>query len=448
MYQTPLLTAFLLLFSYVNQAQSTPISSLGIWEDTQRVLPTTSVGHKTALVCHNCYHTDLNTPSAAYSLEKTLQKIDAAIDAEADLIELDIVDADGEIRIKRKDTQSAYGALLSDVLAFEKLRNSDQLLFLEIKEEKRTTEQFMWTLLNELKNYGYAAEGRPVVIRAIPEGSREEFLFEARELLKNYFSPMQAYVKLSVVLPVQMGDVPEEMTKTLQDIHQDQLHFVEFNYKTKNLYQHLKTAKSLGLGTGLWTIPEKDGAIFIAAFRNEVDLLSIDSDLVFARSVIQDNNQLFYLNQAAPDSVVTRRGYLVTAVVKFTDLEIAENTSSHILTRSKNDDFTLELYNPGGTLPTVLRFGVKVNNAYEYAFLKTTQLNTEDMYIIIGAYDGDGTVDLWVNQEKEGITTAHTRGNVPTTPTPVLVGNAMDKNAKMPFEVKMASLQSWGRWDR
>lgn len=448
MNKSPFLVSILVLFSFALQAQVLQTNTTAsIWQEVNRGLPTTSNGHETALVYHNCYHTDLNTPSAAYSLEKTLQKIDVAISQKADFIELDVVDSDGEIRIKRKDTQSAYGALLTDVLSFEKLRNSDHLLFLEIKEEKRTTEKFMWTLLNELKNYGYATAGRPVVIRAIPEGNRETFLFEARELLKNYFSPMQAFVKLSVVLPVQMGDNPIEMTKTIQEIQKDGLHLVEFNYKTKNIYQHLGTAKKLGLGTGLWTIPEKDGAVFIAAFRSEVDLLSIDSDLPFARSVIEDNNQLFYLNKPAPDNVVTRRGYLATAVVKFDELEIAENTSSHILTRSKSDDFTLELYNPGGTLPTVLRFGVKVNNAYKYAFLKTENLNTDEIFMIIGAYDGDGTVDLWINQQKEGITTAHTRGNVLTSSTPVLVGNEIDKSQKMPFDVKMASLQSWGRWE-
>lgn len=442
---SPMQTLLLLFIPILSFAQKTDSTYNGIWQQVHREVSTTPLHHRTAVACHNCYYTDLKSPSPAVSLKNTYLKIDAALRQGADFIELDIVDADGEIRIKRKDTQSAHGALLKDVLGYDKLRNSDVMLFLEIKEEKRTSEKFMWTLLNDLKNYGYAKEGRPVVIRAVPEDQREDFLIEAKDLLNNYFDRMRDYVKLSIMLPSQVGNNTAEMTANIERIAQDSLQIVEFNYKTKNLYAHIQRARELGLGVGLWTIPTKDGETFIAAFRDVVDIFNTEINLNVARAAISDNNLLYQHRQIIPDSAETRKGYLVTAVMQLTELEVEENMTYRVIGREKGDDFTLEIHNPGGSQPTVLRFGVKVNRDFKYAFIPLEHLNTDEIYTFIGAYDGDGTINLWVNQSSEYVTTAHTRGKVAILPQAILVGNKTTSSLE-PFDLKTVSVQGWGKW--
>lgn len=443
---SPIQTLLLFLLPVISLAQNTNNTYTGIWKDVAQNVATTPLQHRAAIACHNCYYTDLNSPSPAVSLTNTYQKIDLALRQGADFIELDIVDADGEIRIKRKDTQSAYGALLEDVLGYEKLRTSNTMLFLEIKEEKRTSEKFMWNLLNDLKNYGYAKADRPVVIRAVPEGQREDFLIEAKNLLNDYFKRMQDYVKLSVMLPLQTGDNTANMTANIERIAADSLHIVEFNYKTKNLYTHLQRARELGLSTGLWTIPAKNGDTFIAAFRDVIDIFNTETNLQLAKAAIADNNLLYQHRQTIPDSAETRKGYLVTTVLQLTELEVEENTTHRIIGRDKGDDFSLEIHNPGGSQPTVLRFGVKVNRQFKYAFIPLEQLNTDEIYTIIGAYDGDGTINLWINQSTQHVTTAHTRGKVAVLPQAILVGNKNEIDTTEPFELKTISVQGWGKW--
>lgn len=433
---------FLLLLVLTAQQLASQSPTSSIWQSTERALPTTTENHQLAVTCHNCYHTDLNSPSALVSTQQTLQKISQAIRQGADLIELDIVDADGEVRIKRKDTQRARGAKLEDILGYEKLRNSDAMLCLEIKEEKRTSERFIWDLLNDLKNYGYAKAGRPVVIRVFPEGQREDFLVEIQQLLNGYFKRMRGHVLLSLMLPPQLGDDVNKMQQQLDEAAKDGLQFVEFNYRTRNLSGYLSYARRLGLGTGLWTLPQKNGNTFIAAFRDQVDIVNTDSDIAKARVIIRDNNLLYNQEQLTIDSTEIRKGYLISAALRFTSLSIPESDTRRIIGRAEGDDFTLEIHNPSGSQPSLLRFGVKVNRQYRYAFIPLSYFNTQETYTIIGAYSGDGVIELFINQNNEFVTTAHTRGLVARLPKAI----QLTQQADVPVVVDYISVQGWGRW--
>ncbi|MFK7933910.1 MAG: hypothetical protein AB8G22_10390 [Saprospiraceae bacterium] len=440
---SPVTTLIILAFSQFCFAQTNIKETSGIWKNVQRDLSITSLAHQVAIACHNCYHTDLNSPSAEVSTKETLAKIENALLQGADFIELDIVDADGEIRVKRKDTQRARGALLTDVLSYEKLRSSDAMLYLEIKEEKRTTDKFMWTLLNELKNHGYAKTGRPAVIRVFPEAERENFLLEAKNLLDGHFKRMKEHVLLSLMLPRQLGENTAEMTNTIERAAQDGIRMVEFNYRTKNIAIHLQRARDLGLGIGMWTLPAKEGNTFIAAFRDQVDLFNTDSEIVTAQSAIEDHNLLYSHQQSIPDSAETRKGYLVMATIQLTELEVGENATHRIVGREKGEDFTLEIHNPGGSQPTMLRFGVKANRQYKYAYILLENLNVDEVYTIVGAYNGDGAIELFVNQDASQVTTAHTRGKVAVLPQAIKVSQAVED---APFELKNLSVQGWGKW--
>ena len=71
---------------------------------------------------------------------------------------------------------------------------------------------------------------------------------------------------------------------------------VELDYRTRNLFGGLAYAKSLGLATGIYTIPVSLGEMFIANMRDDVDEMTVDYPMAKARQVVSDNNGLVYFN--------------------------------------------------------------------------------------------------------------------------------------------------------
>ena len=495
---------FFLLLPLFVLAQEIEFQSFpSYWNDTHQEMATTPYGHRAAINCHNCYDRSKKTLNNKEHYKKTLAKIQDARATGADLIELDIVEVDDTIRISRRDGEQIIGADFKKILENEDLRNAKQLLFIEIKEEKQARKRFMWYLLNDLKNLGYAKKGRPVVLRCFEHEDRFKYLEEAQGLLDSYFSRMKAHVKLSVLINPSFAKDPVDFQARIKKAADSGFQLVELNYNTKNLLSHIAYAKQLGLGVALWSIPEKVGNIVLTALRDEVDVFSVSYDVDKARKVVEAKNTLFYLNAYQKDLVKDgqltyfektnepyywvlsdnnmpkiehpsmngmdfggalnftggnqfvqsqayssppKKGVLAAAVVKFDQLDLKDGNRQVIMEKSVGDDFVLELFNPEGNMPTILRFGVKVGRAIKYSFFPAEYLNEDESYLIVGAYDSDGSVELWVNQDMENVRMSHTRGGLQTKETPIVIGNAVaNKNASFIGKIQLAVVQVWGQ---
>lgn len=482
----------------------TNIELPNFWKGVRRNMTTTPYGNIAAINCHNCYYAVKAKPDDKVALERTLQKIYEAQAKGADLIELDIIEVDDVVRVANKDSQISYGAVLKEVLQDEDLRKSDQVLFLEIKETKLTSDRFMWLLLNDLKNYGFAQKGRPVVLRAFEDDNRIKHLEEVQDLLNGYFSRMKPHVRLSALINPTLAENTSDFQARIKKVADMGFDMIEFNYNTQNLMAHIAYAREVGLGVALWKIPESLGNILVSSLRDEVDAFSVTYDIKKACSAAIQDNALFYLNayrkefvhndklafyqkkselqslslnhgnapalkrnsvmdgdmgnalvfekgqinfvQSQDTENLPKKGYLVAAAVKFDDLDLEDGQTSVLIGKSKDKDFTLELFNREGNMPTVLRFGVRVNRDYHYSFYAAEHLNTDETYLIVGAYDSDGSVELWVNQDMTGLKMAHTRGAVMTENSPIVLGNGVDtKNAGFVGKIQMALVQFWGK---
>ena len=134
----------------------------------------------------------------------------------------------------------------------------------------------------------------------------------------------------------------------------------------------------------------------------------------------------------------TAGGYLVTAVVNFDDLNPA--TTASVIAKSDSGGFALE-QNAGS-----LRFGVHANGSYHYASVPMTAFNGTDSYFIIGAYDGNGAVRLWVNNAERTPSIAVT-GGVTQNNSPVVIGadpqGATDRRFFFKGKVQQVAVQKW-----
>jgi glycerophosphoryl diester phosphodiesterase len=469
--------------------------SLPYWAGVQRSLPRTPYDHENAVSCHNCY---------ASSLSATLDKIHAAQASGADLIELDIKDEGGTVYVQHDDTGSTSAPRFAEVLADPGLKAGNQLLFIETKETA-PSESYLRAVLDQLAAAGYGVAGRPVVLRTF-DSLRDNLIIARKLLATPTYAAMRPHVRLHVLFPSAEGaDVAALQTKVAAS-KQRGFHGVEFEYRTPNLFGALAYAKSLGMGTSLWTLPVSMGEAFIAALRDEVDALTVDYPVSQARAVIQDDNALVYLNawdqpatassvrwfgsshiavhqapvnvggsptteslpvgedrfgtslvfDAAASQSLTfldadaspAAGYLVATVVNFDALSLPEGETQMVLGKANAGGFALELHNPAGAENTILRFGVYVDGAYRYATYPASGLGGSESYLVIGAYDGDGSVRLWVNNSETGTTTAGPfAAGVGQNDVPILLGADPEVGPARFFfsgKVQMALVQEWG----
>ena len=91
-----------------------------------------------------------------------------------------------------------------------------------------------------------------------------------------------------------------------------------------------------------------------------------------------------------------------------------------LLNKSDAGGFALELHGEGGG--TVLRFGVRVGADYVYATLDAARLDPGVSYVVTGAYDGDGGVRMWLDNDDAGVAVETVAGGVVTNDTPVVLG--------------------------
>src|SRR5690606_3982340 len=89
-------------------------------------LPTSPLGNKVGLSCHNCYG-DSNAATGTM--------VGRGLSRAFDLIELDLTThANGTVYVEHDDSEVATRGTLVQALANASLQASDRMLFLEIKE--------------------------------------------------------------------------------------------------------------------------------------------------------------------------------------------------------------------------------------------------------------------------------------------------------------------------
>lgn len=152
-------------------------------------------------------------------------------------------------------------------------------------------------------------------------------------------------------------------------------------------------------------------------------------------------------------NVTGNTGFLVSAVVNFDALAGLTGTQA-ILNSAEAGGFALETIGDGTT--TSLRFGVYVGGAYRYASINVAStglandpsLNGTDAYLLVGVYDGNGNVHLFVDND-HAASTGPFVGGVGASTQPALIGadpQAGTPSARFFFDglLQQISVLRWG----
>ncbi|XZG68721.1 LamG-like jellyroll fold domain-containing protein [Chitinibacteraceae bacterium HSL-7] len=457
------------------------------WDGVSRAIPQSPLGNRVAISCHNCYG-DNNAD--------TQGEVAKALGRGMDLIEFDLtLHSNGHVYIEHNDSELGHGTL-AEALSNANLRQSDRMLFLEVKENygsAQDSDALMLATLRAVRDWGYASAGRPVFLRAFLDGNnRHQHLVRAKALLQqSEFAGIRDHIRFHALIE---GDIRNRI-RSAKSLGFDG---IELQYQTANLFGALQQARQLGLGVGVYTTPASMGELYLSALREDVDFITTDYDLgsnpeaSSARALIEESTSLMYLNTAAQtayplqyrrtgstsysvaqngstpaleqlsvtsdedriggsmvftgaQAVTTwdadndaNGGFLVSAVVNFDDLT-SGNTQS-IVAKSDSGGFALEMAG------SQLRFGVYVNGSYRYATAPLSIFNGTDSYFIVGAYDGNGAVRLWVNNTERTASVSHS-GGVGMNNSPVVIGadpqGASERRFFFKGKIQQAMVQRW-----
>jgi hypothetical protein len=460
----------------------------GYWSGVNRALATSPNGNVVAISCHNCYGDTnaLTTTEVAKALARTF-----------DLVEFDVtLHADGKVYVEHTDSEESTRGTFAQALANTSLRDSDRLLFIEIKENYSSqgeTDLMMLSVLRSIAAGGYAAAGRPAVLRAFMDSkNRHQHLIRAKSLLAAAeFDAIRPHIRFHTLL---QADIRNGI-RTTKDLG---FHGIELEYRMADLFGALMQAKLLGLGAGVYTTPASMGEVYLSALREDVDYITTDYDRAATakadsvHELVQEATALLHMNTAPQNAypLTYRRtgtatsqvaasgttpalewnavtsdedrvggsmvfqglqhvttwdadnaaagGYLVTAVVNFDDL--GSGTTQAILAKSDAGGFTLEQSG------TQLRFGVNVGGTYAYATAALSGLTGTNSYFIVGAYDGSGAVRIWVNNV-EKTASASISGGVVLNNSPVVIGadpqGSTERRYHFKGKVQQVMVQRW-----
>jgi hypothetical protein len=473
-------------------------SNRGYWESVERKFATTHFGNVAAIAAHNCYVE--SGKDSVENLDLTLRKIRKAEIAGADLIELDIKHEGGEIYVSHDDNGNTKGALFLKVLEDQALSNSDRPLFIEIKEDQPNS-RIIEMILEQIIESGLAEKKTPIVFRAFDSRRRNLTLLKSA-LKKKQFKFLADRIMLHEFIQHNNRQSDRNFHNRIRRASKSGFHGVEFRFDAPGVWGGINYAKSLGLGVGLFTIPEPFGEVFVASFREDVDVLVVDYPIDKSRSVVEDRNGLIHLNANdiktdaseftyrsnqseskvvlnLPTSPIlqvypaghpfcgqafgllenrfatlhdadnsTGEGHLVSACVGLEDTNIPDGSTQSIIAKTDAGGFGLELHNPPGVSSTVLRFGVRVENSYVYATAPTNLLSNQRNHHIIAAYDGDGGVRMWIDGSNRSVKVSNATGEVVQNDSPVVVGadpqGSKDRRFFFRGLIQNIHVQSWG----
>lgn len=495
------LVALSLVFGAVSSSADV---AQGFWAGVGRSLATSPNGNVAAVSCHNCY--DWSQKTTALSESQTMARINSAIQAGADLIELDLFFKDGQWVIAHAKSDVCYTAnscaTLSSIVSSSNVHAGNQILYLELKNpvsDGLTARDFS-DLLDILNDADLVRSARPAVIRT--NQRHRQNLVDLRDVLAG---GSYSRIRKDVYLSELFWDTSVETTDILK-AKTDGFHSVEFNRDKINLQRNIAYAKALGLGVNIGTFANDwRSEVYIAAYRDLVDVLTVDLDIATTRAIVEAKNSLLHLDVTQQSGVgglvrftnqygkmdsrqsrgavswpsfvlgggssekyfggalkfspasqeyvkfydadnIASKGLLIAAVVNFDEIEIADGDTAAIVSKTDGAGAALELHNPSGSATTVLRYSVNVGGAYHSADYPMSNLNAADTYLIVAGYDGDGSARLFVNHREAGQSGSLT-GGITLNNSPWLIGadpqGSDDQRFFFNGKVQMVSVQRW-----
>ena len=138
-------------------------------------------------------------------------------------------------------------------------------------------------------------------------------------------------------------------------------------------------------------------------------------------------------------------GYFVVAVFQTDSPSGTAEDTQAIVSKADSGGFALEL--DQGVTDT-LRYGVRVNGEYNYATRSTSALSTSQLHMVMGAFDGNGKVRLWLDASDSGVNESSTlTGGVDTNNSPIRIGADPEGSSGHRFyfdgKLQMVSVHKW-----
>ena len=471
----------------------------GYWNGVARDFAQSPLGHRMGIVCHNCYEEDAGSPAA--NLDETQAILVNAVAEEADLLEFDVRYYEGNWRLEHDDTPGSDAVFFEDMLSFDALMDWDQPLFIEVKE-RDPSPAALQELLRMVLDAGFATNGRPVFFRSFV-GVRIDNLHYLKDAIDSGNYPLhENYIRLHVLYKDDSADTTTGFHTLIDEAESAGFHGVNLNWQTPDLFNLIEYAKTLDMGTSMWTIPESMGEAGCASMREDIDALVVDYDLSDCRQVVEEDTSLVYINTArtgsdteiewyrsgpeaetllldADDHPATIRraygsglygrsllfnrdldtsirfydadndpgsGFFLATTVEFDDLDLDNGEKQAIFSKADDGAFALELR--GGIFTTSLRFSVHIDGSYRYAERSLFGIDASKSHFIMAAYDGSGRVRLWLNNSDSLVdeSSIYSTG-VTENDSPVRLGadpeGSEDTRYHFSGRIQMAMLQKW-----
>ena len=252
---------------------STPTFSASIWDGSSRFeseqMPQSPSGNTVAISCHNCY-------SYSANFDDTQEYIQSALDANVDLIELDVFGNSSGWSVSH---DGASTLSFNQVLAIPELKVSNQILFIEIKQSLSNTD-YANQLLLDLNDNGYFDSNRITVIRSFSTTS----IATMRNVLSQTLHANYANkVKLSLLYSGTYSSNLDTWKSNIELMINNSTYKVdmlEFNHNTDEFLASLiDHAKVWGSAVNIYTLVWPS----VVTYRDQVDALTMDGDLSRAR---------------------------------------------------------------------------------------------------------------------------------------------------------------------
>lgn len=230
-------------------------------------------GFESGLACHNCY--DYNT----VAVENTLRFIEKAVEENHQFIELDLVYRQEQSAWFINHGTNERFVALAPVLSKSHIKETNHSLFIEVKGDSYSKEEIaqLFSSLQEVKNsFGdtaYFNQQRFLTVRSSADFS---FINTMQDVLNEpRFSDIQHFVKFSKILPRRGYS---STFSRIEHSKQCGVHMVEFSnlFDVEDIKDLAKHAKSIGLGTSMYTVDETNYEIFVKELQGKIDVFNIE----------------------------------------------------------------------------------------------------------------------------------------------------------------------------
>ncbi|REL26135.1 hypothetical protein DXX93_05775 [Thalassotalea euphylliae] len=239
------------------------------------LLQNTNNEGRLGLACHNCYDYFSRAP------DDTLALINMAILDGVNLIELDVTFSAPELAGTwiNHGTNNIYVSF-SQVIASSILKDAEQMLFIELKDESYTAQSIRLLLREMMEHrrrdgtFDYINDNRLLILRSF---SGFEYLSIVRDVLTEVeFEQLRPYVRISKLM--RKSSLASSF-KSVEHTHQCGFHMVEFDAGNDidSLFELARFAKSFGLGVNVFTLFPWNAQAYIEQLVPNIDVATIES---------------------------------------------------------------------------------------------------------------------------------------------------------------------------